>query len=359
MYALHLQADMHHTRQWKESAAAKDKPLVSRATPSGTLECLIKNFFPTHQRFIGELGPTSPIFNQPNAIPRCPNQPPYEIDPRTIAIAGRRYFPSGASDWSKRAGAIQGQVLVDARTFTTTVTYDHIPRHQLRYFTQLGGTFNSLIFPGRIIEPQTWPLDVPTSTATNMGERLIELTAARLEVEELYQTVRSCLTDREVHECTRPHITLYKRATPDSSQLTAVKVDRIFFWQRIHPTWNPFVKPTESTFLRSAQYFFKSSQRLAEADAINTILRTPQNDDWEVRELVALGALEGEFRKDEALEYLREVDDEHWDFHASETTLKSAPLFQEFRDPTKALRVTLPASISEPSSPDSMEECDH
>ena len=54
------------------------------------------------------------------------------------------------------------------------------------------------------------------------------------------------------------------------------------------------------------------------AEELERVLRTPHFDDWEVRELVSLGALDNEFCENEALAYFKELDDEHWDFHAHE-----------------------------------------
>jgi hypothetical protein len=101
-------------------------------------------------------------------------------------------------------------------------------------------------------------------------------------------------------------------------------MDRIYFWQRIHPVWNPLLKPVEATFIRGAIYAFYGDGQPETAERLERILRTPHYDDWEVRELVALGALDSDFREDEALAYFKALDDEHWAFHAQEETLRKS-----------------------------------
>ena len=95
-------------------------------------------------------------------------------------------------------------------------------------------------------------------------------------------------------------------------------MDRIYLWQRIHPVWNPLFKPVESTFLQGDIYVYYGEGKAASAEELERLLRTPHFDDWEVRELIALSALDNEFREQEALRYFKELDDEHWDYHAKE-----------------------------------------
>jgi hypothetical protein len=98
----------------------------------------------------------------------------------------------------------------------------------------------------------------------------------------------------------------------------------MYFWQRIHPVWNPLLKPIEATFLRGVIYALYGDGQIETAERIEAILRTPHYDDWEVRELVALGALDSEFREDEALAYFKALDDEHWAFHAQEEAFRKS-----------------------------------
>lgn len=320
MYALNLQAE-HERRRWT-TIEENDKPLVSRSTPAGTLEYYIRFLIHSNMRLEGE-SPRGPIiFNQLSNIPQCPNRPTQTQDPRNIPIPERPYKADGANNWTKEAGRVRDIVQVDIRSATIVTEGNHVPSRQLRQFTEFDEDLAPFIFPGRILPAHRWPLDVQKSRATTIGERLSEMEKARRIVEEKYQEVYRTLNEREIMECMRPHVTLYKRITPDSPQLTTIKVDRHFFWSRLHPVWNPFVKPNEAAFLRGAQYFFHSTNRKPEAEEIETLLRTPHYDDWEARELVAIGALEGAFRRDEAFKYLKEVDNEHWEFHAHERSLR-------------------------------------
>jgi hypothetical protein len=123
---------------------------------------------------------------------------------------------------------------------------------------------------------------------------------AQCEVETTYQKVGKGLSRSHVMECLHPHITLYERITPGLSQLTAIKMDHMYFWQQIHPVWNPLLKPIEATFLWGVIYTLYGDGQIEMAERIETILRTPHYDNQEVRELVALGALGSEFQEDEA-----------------------------------------------------------
>jgi hypothetical protein len=146
----------------------------------------------------------------------------------------------------------------------------------------------------------------------------------RREAEILYQATTRALPKNQIGECLRPHITLYKRIADGSLQLSPIKVDRIYFWSRLHPTWNPILKPIESAFLRGAIYVYYGSGQPENAEELERLLRTPQYDDWEVRELVSMGALDSEFRESEALAYFQALDDEHWEFHANEEAFRKA-----------------------------------
>jgi hypothetical protein len=95
-------------------------------------------------------------------------------------------------------------------------------------------------------------------------------------------------------------------------------MDHMYYWQQIHPVWNLLLKPIEATFLWGVIYTLYGDGKIKTAKQIETILHTPHYDDWELRELVALGALDSEFWEDEALAYFKALDDEHWAFHAQE-----------------------------------------
>ena len=269
----------------------------------------------------------SPItYNQTHnaPIPQCPSQPSTNMDPRTIPIANRAYFPGGANDFIKRAGAVKRYLYVDIRSITVVTDPTHVPAAFIRHFTELQGNLEPYIFPGRLAPVHDWPLDVPQTRAVNYQERVEELRRMRREAEILYQATTRALPKNQIGECLRPHITLYKRIADGSLQLSPIKVDRIYFWSRLHPTWNPILKPIESAFLRGAIYVYYGSGQPENAEELERLLRTPQYDDWEVRELVSMGALDSEFRESEALAYFQALDDEHWEFHANEEAFRKA-----------------------------------
>jgi hypothetical protein len=272
----------------------------------------------------GEGGVTS--YNQIDTkdIPQCPNQPPTNCDPRSIPIASRPYFQGGANDFIKKAGGVKRHLYVDLRSLSIITDPTHVPAAFLRHFTELYGNLEPFIFPGRLAPVHDWPLDVPNCKATNYQERVEELRIARRDVEAIYQSTTRALTKNQIGECLRPHITLHKRISNNSLQLSPIKVDRLYFWSRLHPNWNPLLKPIEAAFLRGAIYVYYGTGRVDKAEELERLLRTPHFDDWEVRELVSMGALDSEFRENEALTYFQNLDDEHWEFHANEEAFRNA-----------------------------------
>lgn len=91
----------------------------------------------------------------------------------------------------------------------------------------------------------------------------------------------------------------------------------------MHPVWNPFIKPGEAAFLHGACYLLYDRGHNNLAEEIERVLHTPHYDDWEIRELVCLGALESKYREDGALKYFQYVDNEHWEYHATEGAKKA------------------------------------
>lgn len=257
-------------------------------------------------------------FGQTDIIPQCPCQPTNTVDPRTIPIDIRPWFRGGDQGWIKQAGETQGPVLVDIGSLTVVQDGSSVPVERLRYFTQLVGRLSPLIFPGRIAPLFDYPRDTPPSSASTYLDRVRELRIARREIEAIYQTTYGSLSAEQARECLRQYVTVYRRVSPTSDQLIPVKVDRLYFFQRLHPTWNPLIKPLEASFFRGAIYAYYSSKRHDEARALEDLLRVPHFDDWEARELTAMGALDDEAREDEALEYFRQIDNEHWDHHAEQ-----------------------------------------
>ncbi|KAF7965113.1 hypothetical protein HWV62_45565 [Athelia sp. TMB] len=248
-------------------------------------------------------------------VPQCFAMPFNPKDPRSIPIITRRWFPGGANNFSRQVAPRLETVAVDLGTMHIVNDDRYTAGGNIRLFTKLGGTLKPLFWGGRPIIGYDYPLPVPESNSVTYLDRVRELAGARQDVEQMVQRTIESLNQTELEECRRPYLLLWKRASADSKQLLRVRADRIYVQRRMHPQWNPLVKPAEGAFLRSATYFLISKGRHAHAEQIDRMLRTPQNDDWEIRELVGLGALENQFREDEALEYFREADDEHWNFH--------------------------------------------
>ena len=307
-------------------------PMVPRTAPGTSVESAleyanedIRKGSIDFEPFPARKEPSTTVYNQPsNKIPQCPSQPLPASDPRSIPIAERPYFPGGANDFVKRTGGTHKQIVVDIRNLSIIAPGDPASTSFARFFTELAGHLAPFIFPGRVAPTHDWPLDVPKTSASNFKERILELRKARKEIEAVYQAVIRTLSKAQIAECLRPHFTLHKRISENSSQLSPIKIDRIYFLQRLHPVWNPLLKPTEAAFLRSAIYMLYGTGKVDRAEELEKILRTPHYDDWEVRELVALGALDNEFREDEALAFFKVLDDEHWEYHANEEALRQS-----------------------------------
>jgi len=152
-------------------------------------------------------------------------------------------------DFIKKAGGVKRHLYVDLRSLSIITDPTHVPAAFLRHFTELYGNLEPFIFPGRLAPVHDWPLDVPNCRATNYQERVEELRIARRDVEAIYQSTTRALTKNQIGECLRPHITLHKRISDNSLQLSPIKVDRLYFWSRLHPNWNPLLKPIEAAFL--------------------------------------------------------------------------------------------------------------
>ena len=90
------------------------------------------------------------------------------------------------------------------------------------------------------------------------------------------------------------------------------------------PVWNPLLKPVEAAFLQGAIYAYYAEKHDKHTLLLDKMLQTPHYNDWEIWELVALGALDNEFWESEALAYFQVLDNEHWDFHAKEQAFRKS-----------------------------------
>ncbi len=77
-------------------------------------------------------------------------------------------------------------------------------------------------------------------------------------------------------------------------------------------------------FLCGAIYRYYGTGQVDKAKELEQFLCTPYFDDWEVHELVSMGALDSEFHESEALAYFQGLDDKHWEFHANEEAFQNA-----------------------------------
>lgn len=141
----------------------------------------------------------------------------------------------------------------------------------------------------------------------------------RKELEILIHRVTELLTQRQKAECCSSYIYLYQTKTEATSNtLVRIRLDRAYVLMRISPVWNPYLRPLEASFLRSAYFILLHGGHRLYADHIDRVLRTPSWDDWEIRELLCLGMFETEDREHDAMRYFAQVDEAHWAFHASE-----------------------------------------
>lgn len=254
--------------------------------------------------------------NRPDpSIPQCPSYPENTKDPRLTPIAERLWLPGGENDWTKRAATATRPLFVNGRTLEISGDPKNIPADDLKCFTELGGKLQGFIFQGYAGPRIEYPEDVPDSKATNYLERAKEMQKERQDIESFFSELHNHLTPEQRLEFHNPYLTVYRRISPNSNTLVAVRIDAIYFFLRLHPTWNPYFKPPEFMFARRVWYALLGVGMADEAQKIDSLLRTPHYDDWEIRELVAIGCLETSERLDEVLEYLREVDDDHWDHH--------------------------------------------
>ncbi|KZP28134.1 hypothetical protein FIBSPDRAFT_948027 [Athelia psychrophila] len=260
---------------------------------------------------------------RPTKIPQCRSRPPNFIDPRVIPIGLRAYHGMGSNNPDRELSCTVQRIPVDIRTYTIIQDPSPVPCEYIRSWSVMGGALEGLIFPGSPIPSSRHSLPVASSTADHWMGRVRELQIRRQNVELVHQFASESLTAEEQQECRSSVLIFYKRLAPNSDQLGRVRVDRAYAHARMHPVWSPLVKSTEAAFLRTAAYFMCRKGQQASADRIDQLLRTPENDDWEIREMVCRGSLEDAHRADECLRYFEQVDDEHWDYHAAEDNARA------------------------------------
>lgn len=260
---------------------------------------------------------------RPTIIPQCQTYPPNFIDPRVLPFQLRAYHGAGPNNDPRDLSYVEQRIAIDIRTCVIIDDTSDVPAEHVRNWSLMGGALEGLIFPGTPIQSSRHPLPVAPSTAKHWMGRIRELQLRRQNIEHIYQFSYDFLTPEEQLEARSSTLTFYKRLAPGSQDLSRVKVDRGYAHARMHPVWSPLVKPAEAAFLRTASYFLYKRGELASATRIDELLRTPENDDWEIREMVCRGSLDSIHRIDECVRYFGRVDDEHWDYHANEKAASS------------------------------------
>lgn len=269
--------------------------------------------------------PGSPHTNPPDYdedrahIPQCPSRPHNIQDPRTTPIGERRYIQGGSNNYVREPAQIEGIAYVDIRTGGITTDLRGTSPEHYRTFTRLGGNLEGFWWPARLLQADEFPNSIATTVASTYQMRFMEMYFTRREIDILIQRVSDLLTDKQKAECRSPYIYLHQLRTPSSKTFVRVRLDRSYVLMRLNPYWNPFLKPHEASYLRSAYYILADNGHPLHAEQIDRVLRTPHWDDWEIRELLCLGAFDTADREDDALRYFARVDNAHWSFHATES----------------------------------------
>lgn len=262
-----------------------------------------------------------PAYNDDPSIPQCPSRPRNAQDPRSVWIGDRAYYPGGANNYVRESTPIEGHVFVHIHKGCIVTDTRGIHPESLETYSKLGGPLSTLYWPGCIHQSDPFSLAIPPSTASDYTMRFREMYFQRKEYEILIHRSSQLLTSEQRAECSNPYIYLYQaRAEPNSQMLVRLRLDRAYVLMRINPIWNPYLRPIEASFLRSAYYKLLHGKHRLYAEHIDRVLRTPSWDDWEIREMLCLGMFETEDRTADALRYFEQVDQSHWDFHESEAT---------------------------------------
>ncbi|KZP02059.1 hypothetical protein FIBSPDRAFT_970564 [Athelia psychrophila] len=261
-----------------------------------------------------------PEYDDTQRIPQCPSRPPNTRDPRSVWIGDRAYYPGGANNYVRDAATVLDYVFVNVKKGCIVSDTRGTHPEEIETYTKLGGNLSSFYWPGRIQQADEFSLPIPQSTAGDYSTRYREMCFQRKEYEILIHRVTELLSTRQKAECCSPYIYLYQTKTDSHhcQSLVRLRLDRAYVLMRVNPVWNPYLRPIEASFLRSAYYFLAYGGNRLYAEHIDRVLRTPSFDDWEIRELLCLGMFETEDRESDAMRYFDQVDRAHWAFHASE-----------------------------------------
>lgn len=313
----HLQPD-HRRRMHASPTPTATERATSERAPSPHLPA------PENDRSASpeppEVPSSPPAYDEAGErIPQCPSRPRNTQDPRTVWIGDRTYYPGGANNYVRDAANVDGYAFVHVSKSCIVSDTRGIHPEDIETYTKLGGNLFSYYWPGRIQQADEFALPISRTSATNYRMRYREMCFYRKDVEILIHRVTDLLTQRQKGECCSQYIYLYQTKTQIGSQtLIRVRLDRAYVLMRIAPVWNPYLRPLEASFLRSAYYILQDGGHKFYADHIDRVLRTPSWDDWEIRELLCLGMFETEDRESDALQYFAQVDEAHWAFHESE-----------------------------------------
>jgi hypothetical protein len=206
-----------------------------------------------------------------------------------------------------------GQVIaLDIRKLLPVTGLENPPvaNAYIRYVTIMVGAFEPYIFPEVVHNTPSGPYNLPTIQCATWGQRVDRMFEGRLAVRNIIERVTNAIPSHQLEELRRPLITMF--LTDSSGALRESTLDRQFFFSTLHPCFNPFLRPSEATFLRGACYHFRQLQQNVMADAVDVLLRSPQYDDFYCRKLLEIGCLEQftPFQHSRALEHIQVYEDE-------------------------------------------------
>jgi len=237
------------------------------------------------------------------------------LGPRTnksVPIYLRTYYPYADSKIHIPIPRVDRIVVIDVSTLSLPGVSDSLTQAMTDGKTQIFSLlsprpphFDPVFFPGYITPNYCGPLDLPNVTATNLGERYLQLREARQSIITLNNRLRKDLPSWLVKELDDAKFALYG---VKGEKLEKKFVDRASFFRSIHPVFNPLITDSEATFLRGAAYAYYRFRQDAIANTIDEMLRSPHYDFQLCRELLELGCLDLVGMEETAYRFLEEYE---------------------------------------------------
>lgn len=237
------------------------------------------------------------------------DQPRTEGDERRIPIRERRYRGWGDIESSRPVARVKGFLKVDIRTLQVLTSTADIPPYFVKRFTILGGVLDPYVLPHSIDNTPNGACDIPPYSATTWSSRVDEFHDLRRATNCIISDTIKCLTVDQNNECNCSTISIFRL---HHGRLVPTATDRTSFFERLHPSFNPFVTVSEGIFLRSAVYILRETPSyIALADSIDILLRTAHYDTWLIRELIAMDRLGlSRRRDDDTFRFIENVENE-------------------------------------------------